>query len=171
MEINPIRMCEHIVGLPSVNVLGIDDEPGGRLIVHIECRGGRPCCGRCNTTAVIKERRLVELVDLPAFGRPTLLVWHKRRFRCPEISCPSSSWTEENRSIASPRLAMTDRAGRWVTKQVGRYARSVNGVARELGCDWHTLNNAVMAYGKALVDDDPLRYSYVAQPSSGWLRT
>ncbi|MHB8263858.1 MAG: hypothetical protein ACYDGY_08965 [Acidimicrobiales bacterium] len=32
----------------------------------------------------MKERRLVELVDLPASGRPACLVWHKRRFRCPE---------------------------------------------------------------------------------------
>lgn len=44
---------------------------------------------------------------------------------------------------------MTDRARRWVTAQVGRCARSVN----ELGCDWHTINNAVIVYGTALVED------------------
>src|SRR6266576_5218844 len=48
---------------------------------------------------------------------------------------------------------MTDRAGRWVTEQVGRYARSVNEIAGELGCDWHTVNDTVIAYGTALVDD------------------
>jgi len=48
---------------------------------------------------------------------------------------------------------MTDRAGRWVTAQVGRCARSVNEVAVELGCDWHTINDAVIAYGTALVED------------------
>jgi hypothetical protein len=47
---------------------------------------------------------------------------------------------------------MTDRAGRWITEQVGRNARSVAEVARELGCDWHTVNDAVIAYGGALVD-------------------
>jgi transposase len=31
--------------------------------------------------------------------------------------------------------------------------RSVAEVARELGCDWHTVNDAVIAYGTALVDD------------------
>jgi hypothetical protein len=56
---------------------------------------------------------------------------------------------------------MSDRAGRWVTEQVGRYARSVNELAHELGCDWHTVNGAVMAYGGALVDDDPARYGTV----------
>ena len=49
---------------------------------------------------------------------------------------------------------MTDRAGRWVTVQVGREGRTVAEVARELGCDWHTVNDAVMAYGGALIDTD-----------------
>jgi transposase len=47
---------------------------------------------------------------------------------------------------------MTYRAGRWATEQVGRCARTVNEVARELGCDWHTVNDAVMAFGELLVD-------------------
>jgi len=50
-----------------------------------------------------------------------------------------------------------DRAGRWVTEQVGRRGRTVNEIAVELGCDWHTVNDAVIAYGTALVDDDPAR--------------
>ena len=48
---------------------------------------------------------------------------------------------------------MTDRAARWVTVQVGRYGRSVAEVAGELGCAWHTVNDAVVFYGEALVDD------------------
>ncbi|MCL4433685.1 MAG: hypothetical protein M1399_02795 [Actinobacteria bacterium] len=59
MEIGPTLMCELLAGLPSVDVLGIEDEPGGHLIIHIECRGGRPFCNSCNTMAVIKERRPV----------------------------------------------------------------------------------------------------------------
>jgi len=55
---------------------------------------------------------------------------------------------------------MTDRAGRWITEQVGRCARSVNEVAKELGCDWHTVNDAVIAYGEALVDH-PGRFGVV----------
>ena len=48
---------------------------------------------------------------------------------------------------------MTDRAGRWATVQVGRDGRTVNEVARELGCDWHTVNDAVVAFGTPLVED------------------
>ncbi len=64
-----------------------------------------------------------------------------------------ASWTVEDPAIASPRLALSDRAGRWVTEQVGRWGRTVNEVAVELGCDWHTVNDAVIAYGRELVDD------------------
>lgn len=95
----------------------------------------------------------VELVDLACFGRPTRLVWRKRRWRCPQSWCRVGSWTEDQPAIAPARLGMTDRAGRWVTAQIGRCARSVNEVAVELGCDWHTVNDAVIAYGTALVDD------------------
>ncbi len=38
-------------------------------------------------------------------------------------------------------------------EQVGRIGRSVNEVATELGCDWHTINGAMMAYGTPLIDD------------------
>jgi len=63
------------------------------------------------------------------------------------------SFTETEPAIGAARLAMTDRAGRWATEQVGRRGRPVSDVAAELGCDWHTVNDAVLAYGAALVDD------------------
>ncbi|HTW99982.1 MAG TPA: ISL3 family transposase [Acidimicrobiales bacterium] len=154
-------MCELLVGLPAVNVLGIDDVAGEALRVHIESRARRPFCEVCGIASVVKDRPRVELVDLAVFGRATRLVWHKHRWACPDANCPQGSWTGEDERIGYRRLAMSDRAGRWVTEQVGRYARSVNEVAHELGCDWHTVNGAVMAYGGALVDDDPARYGTV----------
>lgn len=36
MEVVPTRMCELLVGLPDVVVLGIDDIYDGPLIIHIE---------------------------------------------------------------------------------------------------------------------------------------
>ena len=146
-------MCELLVGLPDMNVLGVVDEVDEMLEVHVETRVDRTGCGRCGVVARVKERPVVVLVDLPCFGRPTRLVWHKRRWSCLEESCPTGSWTEENPCIGAARMTMSDRAGRWVTEQVGRYARSVNEVAIELGCDWHTVNDTVIAYGTALVDD------------------
>jgi transposase len=154
-------MCELLVGLPEINVLGVVDEVDKMLLVHIETRVDRSGCGRCGVVARVKERPVVVLVDLPCFGRPTRLLWHKRRWSCLEESCPTGSWTEEDLRIGTARMAMSDRAGRWVTEQVGRYARSVNEVAVELGCDWHTVNDTVIAYGTALVDDDTDRFGVV----------
>ena len=46
MDENPTRICELIVGLGEVEVLGVDDAPGGPLGVHIWTRA-RPACGGC----------------------------------------------------------------------------------------------------------------------------
>lgn len=51
-------------------------------------------------------------------------------------------------------MSVTDRAGRWATVQVGRNGRAVSDVAGELGASWHAINDAVMAYGQALLDAD-----------------
>ncbi len=153
MEVDPTRICELIVGLGDVHVLGAADEPGGPVRVHVQTRGGRPPCPTCGGSVWAKDQRPVELVDLAAFGRPARLVWHKYRWTCPAAGCSTWSFTETAPHIAAPRLAMTDRAGRWVTEQVGRFHRSVNELAVELGCDWHTINDTVIAYGTPLVDD------------------
>ena len=39
-------------------------------------------------------------------------------------------------------------------------------VARELGCDWHTVNDAVIAYGTPLVED-PARVGAVTAVGLG----
>jgi len=123
-------------------------------VVHVELDALAPACRGCERTARVKDRSPVELVDLPCFGRSTRLVWRKHRWCCPDGGCSTGSWTAEDPTIAPPRAAMTDRAGRWATVQVGRVGRTVAEVARELGCDWHTVNDAVMAYGAALLDAD-----------------
>lgn len=133
-----------------MTVLGVLE--GKPLEVHVECDGARPDCPSCAGGVELKDQRSVRLADLPCMGQPTVLVWHKRRWRCPDESCLVGSWTEEDARIGGRRLAMTYRAGRWATEQVGRCARTVNEVARELGCDWHTVNDAVMAFGQLLVD-------------------
>jgi transposase len=66
--------------------------------------------------------REVELVDLPVFGRAARLVWRKQRWRC--VTC-GQTWTEQHPEIASTRCALTTRAGRWATLQVGRRGRTV----------------------------------------------
>ena len=108
-----------------------------------------------------KGTSAVRLVDLPAFGRPVRVVWHKWRWRCPATSCPVGSFTEVDEQIAPARAALTARAGRWATIAVGRDARPVTDVAGELGCDWHTANRAVLSWGQALLAADCDRFGAV----------
>jgi transposase len=144
-------MLERLVGLPAITVLEVQQDP---LRVHVETkRRSLERCSLCDAAATVKDRDRVELTDLPCFGRRAVLVWHKRRWRCRQPSCPVGSWTETDPAIASPRLKLTDRAGRWATLQVGLHGRAVSEVAADLGADWHTVNAAVIAYGRKLVDD------------------
>lgn len=152
METNATRMCALLVGLPDVNVIGVEDDKGQPLRVHVETIATITGCSGCGTRAWSKGRRRVELVDLPAFGRPAVLVWHKRRWCCPDPSCDVGTFTEAQPAIAAARAGMTDRAGRWMCRQVGE-GRPVSAVASELGCDWHSVMDAVVAYGTPLVDD------------------
>jgi len=145
-------MCALLVGLPDVNVIGVADVEGQPLRVHVETIVAVVGCAGCGTRAWSKGRRPVVLVDLPAFGRPSQLVWHKRRWCCPDRSCETGTFTEAQPAIAAARAGVTDRAGRWMCRQVGE-GRPVSAVASELGCDWHSVMDAVVAYGTPLIDD------------------
>ena len=160
MEENPTRICELIIGLGDVEVLGVDDAPSGPLAVHIWTRA-RPACGGRGGAVWSKGSTPVGLVDLPAFGRPVRLVWHKWRWCCVDAGCPVGSFTEVDDRIAPARGALTARAGRWATVAVGRDARPVSDVAAELGCDWHTVNRAVLTWGEALLAADCARVGAV----------
>ena len=110
---------------------------GGRL-----GRAARSVADRCALTV----SGTVELVDLPAFGRPVRLVWHKRGWCCASSERSVATVTEQDREIAPPRERLTTRAGRWVTRQAGR-GRTLKEVAVELGCSWHPVNGSVQPLG------------------------
>ena len=81
MEVDPTRVCELLVGLGDVEVLGVEGDADKPLRVHIRLRAPRPDCEGCGGPLWSDGKRAVDLVDLPAFGRPARLVWHKRRWR------------------------------------------------------------------------------------------
>jgi hypothetical protein len=64
VETDPTRMCELLVGLPDVNILGVDDGVEGFLCIYIESSTERPECSHCGVLAQMKDRSAVELVDL-----------------------------------------------------------------------------------------------------------
>ena len=103
-------MCELLVGLLEVHVLGVEDKPEGQLRVHVESLVDQAWCRTCGVRASLKDRAAVELVGLPCFGRPTRLVWHKQRWCCRARECAAGSWAILDERIASSRAALTDRA-------------------------------------------------------------
>ncbi len=81
-----------MVGLPEVNVLEVIEPLVGRLEITVESRVVVASCGGCGQRAWVKDRPVVELVDLTCFGRPVTLRWRKHRWRCPRRWCRVGSW-------------------------------------------------------------------------------
>ena len=113
-------------------------------------------CPSCDGQAQVKERPVVHYVDLPVYGVPMSLAWKKHRMRCVNPTCPKRSWVLSDHRIAAKNCLLTTRAAKWATVQVGG-GRTVSEVAAELSCDWHTVNDAVITYGEALLAADRKR--------------
>jgi transposase len=143
----------------AVALLGMDGfrlvaaaEVDGELHQLVETTATTVGCASCGTRATSKGRRRVRVRDLPAGGRPVVVVWSKRIWRCPDDDCEVGSWTEVVDAIA-PRASLTERARAEACRQVGEQNRSVACVARSLGVGWATVMAAVVDYGRPLVDD------------------
>jgi transposase len=152
---DPIEIVRALVGLKDVRVLAYE-RWGPRVELQIEQVVESIRCPACGKRARVKERPVVHYVDLPVYGTPMSLAWKKHRMRCTHASCPKKTWVLEDHRIAAKKCLLTTRAAKWATRQVGG-GRTVLEVADELACDWHTVNDAVITYGEALLDADRKR--------------
>jgi transposase len=109
-------------------------------------------CAACGTQARLHARRTMRVRDLPMGGRPVVLAWRKRIWRCIEPACEVRTWTEQRVAIR-PRAVLTERARAEACRRVGKDAHSVAAVARDLGVGWATIMRAVTDHGTPLVDD------------------
>ena len=66
------------------------------------------------------------------FGRPTRLLWTKRRWFCPDDACGVCTFTDQEPRIAPPRARMTARAARHATRRAG-IGRAISEITAELG--------------------------------------
>jgi transposase len=117
-------------------------------------------CVGCGVRATPHGRRTVRVRDLPIGGRPVVLSWRKRIWRCREPACGVRTWTERVAAIC-PRAVLTERARAEACRRVGKDAHAVAAVARDLGVGWATVMRAVTDHGTPLVDD-PVRLDGVA---------
>jgi transposase len=143
--------ASRLLGLEGFEVLTAEVASGEwRLVVQTtaELVG----CPGCGVRAQAHGRRTVRVRDLPAGGRPVVLCWRKRIWRCREPACRVRTWTEQQAAVR-PRAVLTERARAEACRRVGKDAHAVAAVARDLGVGWATVMRAVADHGQPLVED------------------
>lgn len=151
----PVLACDDgpataALGLPGFVVLAAG-EYGGELELLVETTERVTGCPRCGTVATLHDRRPRWVRDLPCGGRPVLLVWSKRVWRCEAAGCPQRTWSERTDAVA-PRAVLTERARAECARRVGQDAADVARVAADLGVGWGTVMRAVRDHGRRVLD-------------------
>jgi transposase len=125
---------------------------GGEWQLEVQTTATVVGCQGCGVRAELHGRRMVRVRDLPIGGRPVVLTWRKRLWRCREPACEVRTWTEPAAAIR-PRAVLTERARAEACRRVGKDAHAVAAVARDLGVGWATVMRAVAEHGRPLVED------------------
>jgi transposase len=148
-----------LLGLDDFQILAAE-VVAGEWQLEVQTMAAVVGCGGCGVRAELHGRRTVRVRDLPLGGRPAVLWWRKRIWRCREPACGVRTWTERVAAIR-PRAVLTERARAEACRRVGKDAHTVAAVARDLGVGWATSMRAVSDHGRSLVDD-PTRLEGVA---------
>lgn len=140
-----------LVGMAGF-VVGVQELIDGEWWLFVETDADVTGCPGCGVRAVGRGRRPTTVRDLPIAGVPTVLAWSKRRWRCPEPSCPVTTWVEHSPEIAA-RASLTERARRRIAEMVNVDGTSIAAAAAEFGVGWATANAAVAEHTDPRVDD------------------
>lgn len=109
-------------------------EVDGRVEVLIELKAGAGVCPGCaGVSTQVHERTDVRVRDIAIHGKPTYLIWRKRRFRCERSECCRATFSEEHPEIPS-RARSTARFRAHLARRAKRVA--VSHVAWEEGTSW-----------------------------------
>jgi transposase len=152
--------ASRLLGLDGFEVVSAE-LVGGEWQLAVQTTATVVGCQGCGVRAEAHGRRTVRVRDLPAGGRPVVLCWRKRIWRCREEACGVRTWTEQVAAIR-PRAVLTERARAEACRRVGKDAHAVAAVARDLGVGWATIMRAVGDHGAPLVED-PDRLNGVAK--------
>ncbi len=130
-----------LVGMPEF-VVGAHELIDGEWWLYVETTADVVGCEGCGTRAVGHGRTRTAVRDLPIAGRPTVLAFARRRWRCPEAACEINTWSEQTDAIGA-RASMTRRARARLAEMVNIEGVSIAAAAGEFGVGWHTANAAV----------------------------
>ena len=138
-----------LLGLDGVAVAGVEPDPDGQLaLALVTSREDARRCPSCG----IRPARSLGLVtthprDLPLAGRPTVLRWTKRRWRCANTECERASFTESVPAIP-PRSRLTGRLRAAVGAAVADQGRTVIQAARDHEVSWPVAHAAFAEHAR-----------------------
>ncbi len=131
---------------------GVQVEEEGEWWLSVQTTADRLGCAGCGTRAVSHGRRHVRVRDVAMAGRPVVLCWAKRVWRCPDPDCGVGTCSEAS-DLVEPGGLLTVRAAREICRLVGEDGMSVAAVARRFGVSWAAAMAALRRRGTPLVDD------------------
>ncbi|MGH8872190.1 MAG: transposase [Acidimicrobiia bacterium] len=107
-------------------------------------------CPHCGfKTARVHDTRRLRVCDLPSRGRPTTLVWVRRRFSCGE--CGERSWEDHPEIILGRRTHITRRLARQLVRDVN--VMSIREVARRHQLPWHYIMGLTVSWSDRVAAD------------------
>jgi transposase len=146
-----------LLGIEGVEVTSVElDELGNPLLALVTAAETVRCCPECGQVSRYPHSWVrTRPRDLPVAGRPSVLTWTKRRWRCLNPVCARATFTERVPQIP-PRHRLTARLREAAGAAVGDGGRTVEQSARDHRLSWPVVNAAVRAHAEAaLPASDP----------------
>jgi transposase len=94
--------ASRLLGLDGFEVVTAE-MVGGEWQLEVQTTATMVGCQGCGVRAELHGRRMVRVRDLPIGGRPVVLAWCKRTWRCREPACGVRTWTEPAAAIRPRR--------------------------------------------------------------------
>ncbi len=138
LHLRRIRVVEVAADLPERLEVVVEDI---RRVVRC------PHCGF--VTASVHDRRRVRVRDVSFGGRPTVLVWLRRRFRCE--SCGERFLEDHPEFLLGRVTHVTRRLARLLVRDVNRLP--IRELCRRWGLGWHFIMGLVASWSALVVAD------------------
>ena len=145
---DPASDVSRLLGLDGLAVARIEvDECSGARVVHVatadELAPACPSCGVFSTA--VKGWVQTQPRDIPYGTAALRLVWRKRRWRCTEVVCERSSFTEAVLAVPT-RARLTVRLRAELAHAVAEQHRCVAETAAHYKVGWATVHDAFIAH-------------------------